>query len=126
ASVVATVDGASSAPLMVTLAAAWPSVFPHGVFNQDNSENTAATGAKPGDILQIFATGIPKSAVVTAQIGGRKDLAPVYAGDAPGFAGVQQVNVALPEGLGAATTLILCATTPGGQQFCSDAYSLVV
>jgi uncharacterized protein (TIGR03437 family) len=111
---------------MVTLAPAWPAVFPHGVLNQDNSENTAAAASKPGDVLQVFATGIPKSAVVTAQIGGRKDLVPLYAGDAPTVPGVQQVNVAVPEGVDAAALLILCATPPGGQQFCSAGYQLAV
>ena len=64
----------------VPLAAAWPAVFPHGVLNQDNQENTPTSAAKSGDILQIFATGIPKLATVSVQIGDRKDLVPLYAG----------------------------------------------
>jgi uncharacterized protein (TIGR03437 family) len=126
ASLIVTVDGASSAPFPVTLAAAWPSVFPHGVLNQDGSENTSDAAAKSGDILQIFATGIPKGAVVTAQIGDRKDLVPLYSGDAPTVPGVQQVNVAVPDGAGASAMLILCATAPGAQQACSAGYQLVV
>jgi len=99
-------------------------VFAHGVLNQDNSQNSATAPAKAGDILQIFATGIPKGVVVSAQIGDQKNLAPVYAGDAPTVPGVQQVNVAVPDGVGAAASLILCATPAGGQQYCSQGYQI--
>jgi uncharacterized protein (TIGR03437 family) len=125
ASLVVTVDGVSSTPLSVPLAAASPAVFPHGVLNQDNSENTTAAGAKTGDILQIFATGIPKVATISAQIGGRKDLIPVYAGDAPTAPGVQQVNVAVPDGVTGSVAVQVCATA-GGQQYCSPAYTITV
>jgi len=125
ASLVVTVDGVSSTPLTVPLAVAWPAVFPHGVLNQDNTENTATAAAKVGDILQIFATGIPKIATISAQIGGRKDLIPVYAGDAPTAPGVQQVNVAVPDGVSGPVTVVVCATT-GGQQYCSPAYTITV
>jgi len=105
ASLVVTVDGVSSTPLTVPLAAAWPAVFAHGVLNQDNQENTPSTAAKSGDVLQIFATGIPKLATVSVQIGDRKDLVPVYAGEAPTAPGVQQVNVAVPAGAAGSLTL---------------------
>jgi uncharacterized protein (TIGR03437 family) len=121
---VVTVDGVSSAAFPVTLAPAWPSIFAHGILNQDNQENTATSAAKPGSILQIFATGIPKTAVVSVQFGDRKDLVPVYAGEAPGFPGLQQVNVAVPEGAGSAN-LLVCATV-AGQQYCSTGYAVAV
>jgi uncharacterized protein (TIGR03437 family) len=124
ANLVVTVDGASSTPFPVTLSPAWPSIFAHGVLNQDNQENTPASAARPGSILQIFATGIPKDATVSVQFGGRKDLVPVYAGEAPGFAGLQQVNVAVPQGATAAN-LLLCATV-AGQQYCSAGYAVAV
>jgi uncharacterized protein (TIGR03437 family) len=123
---VVTVDGTSSAPVVVTLAPAWPAIFAHGVLNQNDSVNGTGSAARAGDILQVFATGIPKGALVSAQIGDRKDLVPLYAGDAPTVPGVQQVNVSVPDGVGAAASLILCATVPGGQQFCSMGYQLVV
>jgi uncharacterized protein (TIGR03437 family) len=123
ASLVVTVDGVSSTPLTVPLAAAWPAVFAHGVLNQDGGENTVSSAAKSGDILQIFATGIPKVATVSVQIGDRKDLVPVYAGDAPTVPGVQQVNVAVPAGVTGSLTLEVCATT-GGQQYCSPGYTI--
>ena len=122
---VVTVDGVSSTPQAIPLAVAWPAVFPHGVLNQDNRENTPSAAAKSGDILQIFATGIPKLATVSVQIGDRKDLVPVYAGEAPTCPGVQQVNVAVPEGATGSLDVLVCATT-GGQQYCSPAYTITV
>jgi uncharacterized protein (TIGR03437 family) len=122
---VVTVDGVSSTPQAVPLAVAWPAVFPHGVLNQDGRENTPSAAAKSGDILQIFATGIPKLATVSVQIGDRKDLVPVYAGEAPTCPGVQQVNVAVPEGVAGTLDVLVCATT-GGQQYCSPAYAITV
>jgi uncharacterized protein (TIGR03437 family) len=122
---VVTVDGVSSTPQAIPLTVAWPAVFPHGVLNQDNRENTPSAAAKSGDILQIFATGIPKLATVSVQIGDRKDLVPVYAGEAPTCPGVQQVNVAVPEGVTGPLAVVVCATT-GGQQYCSPAYTITV
>jgi uncharacterized protein (TIGR03437 family) len=124
-SLVVTVDGVSSAPTTVPIAAAWPAVFAHGIFNQDNRENAPAAATKPGDILQIFATGIPKLATVSVQIGDRKNLVPLYADEAPTAPGVQQVNVAVPAGVTGAVPLQVCAVT-GGQQYCSPSYSIAV
>ena len=125
ASLVVTVDGVSSTPMTIVLAPAWPAVFPHGVLNQDNQENTPSTAAKSGDILQIFATGIPQLATVSVQIGDHKDLVPLYAGEAPTAPGVQQVNVAVPAGVTGLLAVQVCATT-GGQQYCSPAYAITV
>jgi len=126
ATLVVTVDGSSSAPQVVALAPVWPAIFAHGVLNQGNTENTAATPAKAGSTLQIFATGIPTSATVSVQIADRKNLIPPYAGAAPGLTGVQQVNVTIPGDLAAgATQLTICATT-GSQQACSVAYPVVI
>jgi uncharacterized protein (TIGR03437 family) len=126
ATMVATVDGVSSTPQTVILAPAWPSIFAHGVVNQDNSVNGQEAAAAPGSILQIYATGIPEGATVSVEIAGRKDLIPMYAGVAPNVPGVQQVNVAVPDGVDAgAASLVVCAAA-GGQQFCSPAYTLAV
>jgi uncharacterized protein (TIGR03437 family) len=124
ANLVVTVNGTSSAPVTVQLAPAWPAIFANGVLNQDDSENSGSAPAPAGSILQIFATGIPTGATVTAQIGNQSGLAPLYAGPAPSLTGVQQVNIAVPTGPSPqATQVTLCATS-GGQQFCSPAYSL--
>jgi uncharacterized protein (TIGR03437 family) len=139
AAMVVTVDGASSASTTVALSPAWPAIFAHGVLNQDNTENTPQSGAAPGSILQIFATGIPPGAAVTVQIGdpsgggsgGFSNLTPLYAGAAPTVPGVQQVNVAVPDGLiSGPAQLTVCAavvaTTAGSQPYCSAGYSLAV
>lgn len=124
-SLVVTVDGASSAAVPVSLAPAAPAVFANGVLNQDNTINSAASKAKVGDILQIFATGIPANAAVTVQIGNQGNLQPLYAAAAPNFSGLQQVNVAVPGGVSGATPLTVCAST-GGQSYCSSATSVMV
>jgi uncharacterized protein (TIGR03437 family) len=126
ASMMVTVDGTNSVPVTVPLSPAWPAVFSNGVLNQDNSVNAAAAGAKDGSILQIFATGIPAAASVSVQIAGRKDLVPLYAGPAPTVPGVQQINVAVPDGVAASTTqLVICADV-GGQHYCSAGSPLVI
>jgi uncharacterized protein (TIGR03437 family) len=123
---VVTVDGASSAPQTVILAPAWPAIFAGGVLNQDFSANASGSGAKAGSYISIWATGIPDSATVSVQIGGRQNLIPAYAGAAPDVPGVQQVNVAIPDDMPAGTTpLVVCAAT-GSLTACSPAYTLVV
>src|SRR4051812_16547281 len=101
-----------------SLAPAWPAIFAHGVLNQDSSQN-GDTAAVAGDVLQIFLTGIPKTAVVSGQIGDQQNLAPLYSGDAPTVAGVQQVNLTVPPGAAPGSNLVICATPPGGQASCS-------
>jgi uncharacterized protein (TIGR03437 family) len=126
ATLVVTVDGSSSAPQTVALAPAWPAIFAHGVLNEDNTGNTAATPAQAGSILQIFATGIPTGATVTVEIAGQNNLIPLYAGAAPGHVGVQQVNVTIPADLASgAAQLMVCAST-GSQPVCSAGYPVVI
>ncbi|HJT90106.1 MAG TPA: IPT/TIG domain-containing protein, partial [Bryobacteraceae bacterium] len=124
ATISVTVDGSSSSPQTVTLAPAWPAIFAHGVLNQDNTGNAASAPAKAGTVLQIFATGIPDNATVSAQIGGQMNLVPLYAGPAPGIPGVQQVNVAVPDGLAPGNTPLVICAAPNGRSACSTAYTI--
>jgi uncharacterized protein (TIGR03437 family) len=125
ATLIVTVDGTSSSPATVQLAPAWPAIFAHGVLDQNNQENTAGSPAADGTVLQVFVTGIPAGAIVTAQIGDRTGLVPLYSGPAPDAPGVQQVNIGVPGDLASGTTqLTLCAAV-GGQQYCSPGYALV-
>jgi uncharacterized protein (TIGR03437 family) len=126
ATMIATVDGVNSAPQTVILAPAWPAVFAHGVLNQDNSVNGPDAAATAGGILQIYATGIPDGATVSVEIAGQKNLVPLYAGAAPDVPGVQQVNVAVPDGVNAGNASLVVCAAAGGQQFCSPAFHLVV
>jgi uncharacterized protein (TIGR03437 family) len=122
AQMVVLVDGSSSAPFAVQLAAAAPAIFTPGVLNQDNSVNSTVNAAPMGTVLQIYGTGIPDSgAVVTVSIQNRANLKPLYAGAAPGLPGVQQVNVMVPGDLQAGTAnLIICVGGTNGQQSCSQ------
>jgi uncharacterized protein (TIGR03437 family) len=124
---VVTVDGVPSSAQTLQVASAWPGIFAGGVVNQDNSVNAPAAGAAPGSVIQIYATGIPDGATVTALIGSQKNLVPLYAGPAPGIPGVQQVNVTVPANAGGGSTaLAICATGAGGQQYCSTGFALNV
>jgi len=128
AQMVVTVDGASSAPFTVPLTAVAPAIFTPGVLNQDNTVNSPAQPASLGTILQIFLTGMPDSgAVATVTIQNRGGLVPLYAGAAPGFPGLEQVNVAVPADLqGAPSNLTICVMGAGNQPYCSQPESLAL
>ncbi len=121
------VDSTSGPPLTITLEAAAPAFFQmdaHTVIaaHADGSVVTADAPAVPGEYVVLYATGlgttipratygeIPAKAAPLADManfgltldGVRIDKARiVYAGVAPGFAGLYQVNVQLPEDAGA-------------------------
>ena len=128
AKLVVTADGASSAPFTVPLTSVAPAIFTPGVLNQDNTVNSAANPAPLGSILQIFLTGMPDSgAVATVAIQNRGNLVPLYAGAAPGFLGLQQVNVAVPADLLPVTSnLTICVMGVGNQPSCSQLESIAL
>ena len=128
AKLVVTADGASSAPFTVPLTSVAPAIFTPGVLNQDNTVNSAANPAPLGTILQIFLTGMPDSgAVATVAIQNRGNLVPLYAGAAPGFLGLQQVNVAVPADLLPVTSnLTICVMGVGNQPSCSQLESIAL
>jgi len=128
AKLVVTADGASSAPFTVPLTSVAPAIFTPGVLNQDNTVNSAANPAPLGTILQIFLTGMPDSgAVATVAIQNRGNLVPLYAGAAPGFLGLQQVNVAVPADLLPVTSnLTICVMGAGNQPSCSQPESIAL
>jgi uncharacterized protein (TIGR03437 family) len=102
-----TVDGVAGAPRAVQIAPVWPAIFPNGVLNQDGSPNSALNPAAAGSVVQIFLTGL--AGKVTAKIHDREITDPDYAGPAPGYAGVQQVNLPVPSDLPAMTTeVVVC------------------
>jgi uncharacterized protein (TIGR03437 family) len=119
---VVTVDGSSSAPVTVQLVAIAPALFTPGILNQDNTLNSPANPAAAGSVLQIFGTGMPSSGgAVLVTIGTHANMVPLYAGAAPGLPGIEQVNVAVPAGLGVTTaSLTICVTGAGSQRYCSQ------
>lgn len=90
------VDQKVSAISTVELAPSSPGIFAGAVTNQDFSVNSPSNPARAGSVIQIFATGLPDSGV-TARLHDQLVDTPLYAGPAPGFVGVQQVNLRVPD-----------------------------
>ncbi len=141
-------SGAGTATLSVQVAAAAPAIFTlnstgsgagaieHGLTGQ---LVTAANPAAPGEIVAVYCTGLgavspaavtgaapstpPQQTVaaVQAYVGGA--LAQVtYAGLAPGFAGLYQVNVQIPPGTASGTQSLQVVAGGAG----SNAVTIVI
>ena len=111
AQLVVTVGGERIESRPVSLSRMSPAIFDRGVFNQDWSEHGESKPERAGNILQVFATGLPlpMDGVIIAKIHDREISLPAYAGPAPGLAGIQQVNVRIPDDLRPTdTNLWLC------------------
>ncbi len=119
------VDGAVSAPATVQLTAMNPAIFGNGVLNQNWTVNSGAQPAPAGSILQIFATGlpVPEDGTVMVTLGSAEITALEYAGPAPGYAGLWQVNVKIPAGTPAGLSdLSLCGVSlSSSTRVCSPA-----
>ena len=123
------VDG-QTVSQMVPLAPFSPAVFPGAVLNHDDTLNSAQKPAKVGTTVQVWATGIALSGVVTATIGNRV-VTPSWWGEAPGLAGVQQVNIPIPADLdftGSAVSFTVCESSAAapGQPVCGPSRTLNV
>ncbi len=132
-----------SAPENVVLTAAQPAVFTQDqsgsgagaimVVKPDGTQflNTSTTAGSAGDSLVIYCAGLgavdpavtagaaaPLSPLsrtvnpVTVNIGGQ-DIQPFFAGLAPGYAGLYQVNVQLPVGITSGTAVPLTLSVQG-------------
>src|SRR3954447_3619515 len=125
--VVVEVAGVKSDAVRLPVADSSPAIFtvdhtgagPAAALNQDYSLNSSSNPAAPGSVVMLYATGEGVTAPagvdglitdaaklrtpilpVSASVGGRPATV-FYAGSAPGIvAGVLQVNVQIPEGLG--------------------------
>jgi uncharacterized protein (TIGR03437 family) len=91
----ATLNVAASAPGLFTLASGAGEA---AALNEDASYNNAANPAVRGSIIVLFATGQGTTANnVELKIAGyTADL--LYAGPAPGFPGLMQINARVPAG----------------------------
>jgi uncharacterized protein (TIGR03437 family) len=108
---VVTVDGVSSAPITVNVAQFAPAIFKGAVLNQDWTVNSANNAATAGSVVQIYATGLSGTGTIKGRIGDRV-IVPLYAGPAPGFPGVQQINLQVPTDMAAMTAdLFICGAT---------------
>ncbi|MGP0075647.1 MAG: IPT/TIG domain-containing protein [Bryobacteraceae bacterium] len=99
------VDGATIASSSVPVAAAAPGIFTvsgatgqAAASNQDGSLNSASNPAARGSVVSIYATGQGSGTPnITLNIAGYN--APLlYAGPAPGFPGLMQINAQIPAG----------------------------
>ena len=127
AQVVATIDGTASAPLTVNLAPFAPGIFANGIANQDNSVNSATKPAAPGSIIQIYATGLSGTGVITANIGSEVVTQPYYAGQAPGFVGLQQIDLILPTDLtGNSVNVSVCGGPTAANVVCSPSVAVAI
>jgi uncharacterized protein (TIGR03437 family) len=125
---VVVVDGASSLTQPVSVAQFDPGIFGDGILNQDEQVNGQEHPAQAGSILQIYATGLSTSGTITARVNGNV-VDPAYSGPAPGIAGVQQVNIQLPDNLTGATAQVsVCGGVAGApaQVVCSPAVKVAI
>lgn len=124
---VVSANGIPSTPQTVTLAAFAPGIFSNGILNQDYTVNGSSHAAAPGTVIQIFATGLSGTGVITATIGGQAVNQPYYAGPAPGLPGVQQIDLILPSALsGNSVAVTVCGGLTASQVTCSPAVQVVI
>lgn len=127
AQVVVTVDGTASAPLNASLAPFAPGIFSDGVLNQNYSLNSSKDPAALGSIIQIYATGLSGSGVITAKIGSQVVTKPYYGGPAPGIPGMQQIDLVLPTDLtGSTVNVSVCGGASAAKVVCSPAVSVAL
>ncbi len=114
------VKGVQSAETPVPVVGATPGIFttgngdgPAAANNQDGSINSAANPALRGSIVSFYGTGGGSDlANVSVTIGGYPSDV-LYAGPAPGFLGLMQINVRVPAGFlapGLETVLLMIGT----------------
>jgi uncharacterized protein (TIGR03437 family) len=125
-------SGTSSSQATINLQATSPGIFTvnsqgsgdGAILHADNTLVTAANPAKAGETVVIFCTGLgvtkppvvsgraasgePVVAATTVAIGG-KDAPVAFAGLAPGFVGLYQVNAVVPSGVSGSVSLVITA-----------------
>lgn len=126
AQLVVTVDGAISAPVTVQVAQFEPGIFAGAVLNQDSTVNGIGNPAAPGSVIYFYATGLSGSGTITARVGSTELTDLYYAGPAPGYPGVQQINLVLPAGVSGVTIGLYACGTSAGVEVCSVGYPLTV
>jgi uncharacterized protein (TIGR03437 family) len=132
--VTVTSNGQTSLPVTFTAVQSAPGIFIVGgtnsptqaaVLNQDLSLNGAANPAAAGSVIVVYATGggvlsaavtdgeLPSTLInvenTTLTVGGQPATIS-FAGLAPGFAGLLQINATLPSGLAAGPTVPIVLT----------------
>jgi uncharacterized protein (TIGR03437 family) len=129
AALAVTVNGQSNPPVTIPIVAARPGLFPR-VWNQDGSVNSSANPARSGDVIVLFATGqgitappsktgslpqdgYPEPVESTVLTLGGLTAEIVFRGQAPGTAGVMQVNARIPQGVAPGNAVPVLLTIGG-------------
>jgi uncharacterized protein (TIGR03437 family) len=102
------VAGMEPAELELPIAATAPGVFTvdgrrAAALNQDYALNSPENPAPAGSVLQLFATGAGRGDVRVSI--NAIDAAVKYAGPAPGFVGLDQINAEIPRQVGASESV---------------------
>jgi uncharacterized protein (TIGR03437 family) len=113
------VDGQTSLPVTVQVAPFEPGIFAGALLNQDSTVNSISNGAAAGSVIYFYATGLSGPGTITARIGSTEITNLYYAGPAPRYPGVQQINLVVPAGLGGTTTQLYACGTSAGTEVCS-------
>ncbi|HWQ56216.1 MAG TPA: hypothetical protein VN442_21190 [Bryobacteraceae bacterium] len=101
ASVVMTTDGQASIPAQIRIVPVAPGIFAtlsQNVRPGAVTVNRLTDPALAGEYITVWGTGLgaARPDEVTVEVGG-KPVRPSYAGPAPGFRGLDQINVQLPQ-----------------------------
>ncbi len=122
------VNGQPREPLRFPVVAANPRLYPV-VLNQDGGVNSADNPAAPGSVIVLFATGqgltqppsvsgarpaegiYPEPALATSLTIGGQAAQLLFRGQAPGTAGVMQINAVVPSGIASTATIVLTLGT---------------
>jgi uncharacterized protein (TIGR03437 family) len=104
-STLSVVNGTSVAASSTPVVSAAPGIFTTdsgtgeaAANNQDGTLNTAANPAPRGSFVSFYATGQGSGSNVTLTVGGYQAQLE-YAGPAPGFPGLMQINAQIPMGI---------------------------
>ena len=126
AQLVVNVDGQNSDGTTVQVAPFEPGIFTGGVFNSDSTVNSIINGAAGGSEMFFYATGLSGAGTISVRVGTTELTSLDYAGPAPGYPGVQQINFHVPSGLGAVTTELYACGTSAGTEVCSPPVPLTL
>jgi uncharacterized protein (TIGR03437 family) len=110
----------------VIVAAAAPAIA--GVLNENGLRNSETNPAKAGTVLQMYGGGVPPGGSLVARIHDIWIEEPLFAGPAPGFEGLVQMNFRIPELMPTMMTEVQLCTAPlrGDPLMCSLGYRIWV
>jgi uncharacterized protein (TIGR03437 family) len=100
-----------SAPGIFTAAGG---IGPAVAANQDGTVNSDTNAASQGSIVTFYATGTGQGAVGVTMAGAAAQV--LFAGAAPGFVGVTQINAVVPTGIPSGTVPLLIQSGSAASQ----------